>query len=264
MTTESPENSTAEPAGPAPGRPRHRVRGVLGGAVLALAVAAGAGWTAVVVRGADRDPGAATWRLPKASVGEPVGDTGMSALLLPYEAGRYGPGPDLNGFGSDAELTGAQATAQRRRSLAGLPRSQRLLMERRIDRNPVKGMAMRSYVSTAGASSGSAEGFTAQFVLARLADRSTAHSEAALQRRLLQSAGTLREGPAVRGHEDDAACFSPSADPEQRFGVMVCFGSVGDVMVVATATAAGPLDRERAAEMVTAQFDRIKDPGKAV
>jgi hypothetical protein len=239
---------------------------MLGGAAVALAVVAGVGWTAVVVHGADRDPGAATWRLPKASVGEPAKDTGMSTLLLPYEEGRYGPGPDVNEFGSEAELSGAQATAQRKRSLAGLPRSQRLLMERRFDRAPVKGAAMRSYVNDAGASSESGEEFTARVMLTRMADQGAAHSEAALQRRLLGSVESLREGPAVKGHEDDAACFLPPADPEERLGAMVCLGSVGDIVVFATVTAAGPLDRQEgeAADMVTAQFDRIEDPGKAV
>ncbi|MCZ0208143.1 hypothetical protein OZK63_22285 [Streptomyces sp. UMAF16] len=262
MTTETPENSVPGPAGP--GRPRRRVGLVLGGAAAALAVVAGVSWTAVVVHGADRDPGAATWRLPRASVGKSAKDTGVSTLLLPYEEGRYGPGPDMNEFGSDAELTGAEATAQRKRSLAGLPRSQRLLMERRYDREPVKGIAMRSYVSTAGASSGSGEEFTAQVMLVRMADRLAVGSEAALQRRLLGSARSLREGPAVKGHEDEAACFLPPADPEEQIGTMVCLGSVGDVLVLATATTAGELDRQEAADMVAAQFDRIEDPGKAV
>ncbi|CAL9306065.1 hypothetical protein [Streptomyces sp. SudanB182_2057] len=265
MTTETPENPVPEPAGPAPGRPRRRIGPVLGGAAVALAVVAGVSWTAVVVHGADRDPGAATWQLPKASVGKPAKDTGMSTLLLPYEEGRYAPGPDMDEFGSDAELTGAQATAQLKRSLAGLPRSQRLLMERRLGREPVKGIAMRSYASPAGASSESGEEFTAQVVLVRMADRSAADSEAALRRRLLGSVESLREGPAVKGHEDDAACFLPPADPDEELGAMVCSGSVGDVLVLTTATAAGPLDRqEEAADMITAQFDRIEDPGKAV
>ncbi|MFF9025536.1 hypothetical protein [Streptomyces eurythermus] len=262
--TESPENPAPEPAGSAPGRPRRRAGRVLGGAVVALAVVAGVSWTAVVVHGADRDPGAAAWRMPKASVGKPAKDTGMSTLLLPYEEGRYRPGPDMNEFGSDVELTGAQATALRKRSLAGLPRSQRLLMERRFDREPVKGMAMRSYVSTAGSSSESGEEFTAQVMLMRVAGRAAVGFEAALQRRLLGSAESLRKGPAVKGHEGDAACFLPSADAEEEIGAMVCAGSVGDVLVLATATTAGPQDRQQAADMVAAQFDRIEDPGKAV
>ncbi|WDM15691.1 hypothetical protein J3S85_31830 [Streptomyces lavenduligriseus] len=262
--TESPDNPAPEPAASAAGRPRRRAGRVLGGAVVALAVVAGVSWTAVVVRGADRDPGAPVWRMPKASVGEPAEDTGMSTLLLPYEEGRYAPGPDMNEFGSDAELTGAQATAQRERSLAGLPRSQRLLMERRMDREPVKGIAMRSYVGTAGVSSESGEAFTAQVMLVRVADRPAADSEAALQRRLLGSVESLREGPAVKGHEDDAACFLPPAGTEEQIGTMVCLGSVGDVLVLATATTVGPLDRQEAADLVAAQFDRIEDPGKAV
>lgn len=270
MTTETPENSAPEPAGRAPGRPRRRAGLVLGGAAAALAVVAGVSWTAVVVHGADRAPGAATWRMPKASVGEPVKDTGLSPLLLPYEEGRYGPGPDMGEFGSDTELTGAQAAARRKRSLAGLPRSQRLLMERRLDREPVKGMAMRSYARTAGVSSESGGEFTAEVMLVRMADRPAVDSGAALRRRLLGSGESLREGPAVKGHEDDAACFLPPDDPDdpddpdERLDAMVCLGSVGDVVVLTSVTAAGPLDRQEAAGMVAAQFDRIKDPGKAV
>jgi hypothetical protein len=125
-------------------------------------------------------------------------------------------------------------------------------------------MALRSYVGPAGDSSEpGAEEFTVQIVLARVADRRTAHSVAAAQRLLLDSAETVRKGPAVKGHED-AACFLPPKDVVEGLDGMLCVGSVGDVVL--TATAAGPesLDRQEVADMVTAQFDRIKDPGKAV
>ncbi|MEV4340086.1 hypothetical protein [Streptomyces sp. NPDC049590] len=234
--------------------------------MLALAVVAGVSWTAVVVHGADRAPGAAGWRLPEASEGRPAesGGAGLGGLLLPYGEHRYRPGPDLNEFGSDIELTGAQTAALRKRSLARLPRSQRLAMERQIDRQPVKGMALRSYVGPAGASAGSdAEEFTVQITLARVADRRTAHSLAAAQRLLLGSAETVREGPAIKGHEG-AACFLPPKDVVEGLDAMLCVGSVGDVVLTASATGTEALDRQEVADMVTAQFDRIKDPGKAV
>ncbi|MFF5859941.1 hypothetical protein ACFY8B_30720 [Streptomyces sp. NPDC012751] len=264
---ERPE--AARPPVPDGPRRRSRRRGarVAGGVALLLAVVAGVTWTAVTVHGADRDPGAATWRLPKPSAGRPAGHggTGLRAMLLPYGEDRYGRGPDMDGYGSDAELSGAQATALRKRSLAEVPRSRRRLLERQIDRSPVKGMAMRSYLSSArvgGEEATSGEVFALEIVLSRMDER-TVRSMTAYQHEFAEAMKVFRKGPAVEGHED-TACFLPPTDKEERLDMMVCSGYVGDVLVVATATAVKPLDENGVVEMVAAQLDRIKDPGKAI
>ncbi|MYW47351.1 hypothetical protein [Streptomyces sp. SID161] len=276
MTTGNTEHDVQAPqtgpvpagvSGPSAARPRRRAGLVAGGTALLLAVTGAVGWTAVAVHGADRDPGAATWRLPAATADEPAGvkDTGLSAMLLPYGKDRYGRGPDSAAFGSDVELSGRQATALRKRALAEVPRSRRRLLERQIDRNPVKGMALRSYLSSPApdASEASTGGvFTIEIVLTRM-DRDTARSTSAYQRMFLNAMKGLRKGPAVAGHED-TVCFLPPADRTERLDQMVCSGYVGDVLVTTSANAAKPLDREGVAEMVAAQLDRIEDPGKAV
>ncbi|MBL1081771.1 hypothetical protein JK359_07210 [Streptomyces actinomycinicus] len=262
MTTERTEHPEAQAR---PRRSRRRPALVAGGVALLLAVGAGAGWTAVTVHGADRDPGAATWRLAKPSAGKPAkGGDGLSAMLLPY-GDEYGRGPDLDEFGSDAELSGRQATALRRRSMADLPRSQRRLLERRLDRNPVKGMAMRSYLSSAQFTedeAASGEVFALEIVLTRMDQRSV-RSMTAYQHEFAEAMKIFRKGPAVEGHEN-TACFLPPTDSGEKLDMMVCSGYVGDVLVSATATAAKPLDKKGVAQMVAAQLDRIKDPGKAV
>ncbi|MFF5013905.1 hypothetical protein [Streptomyces sp. NPDC001165] len=248
--------------------PRRRIALLAGGAALLLAAVAGVGWTAVVVHEAEHDPGAATWRLPKASADKPAKaqGTGLSAMLLPYGEDRYGRGPDLAGFGSDAELSGRQATALRKESLAELPRSQRRSLERQIDRNPVKGMAMRSYLSTVQVSDSEASSggvFTLQIVLSQMADRRIVRSMTTFQQEFFSAMKIFRKGPAIEGHKN-AACFLPPTDSGEKLDMMVCSGYVGDVLVTATATSAGPLDKKGVAEMLAAQLNRIKDPGKAV
>ncbi|MEU3857168.1 hypothetical protein AB0F03_07310 [Streptomyces sp. NPDC028722] len=272
--TPAPATAPEDPADAAvpdgPGRPRRfrrRPALVAGATALLLGVVAAVSVTAVTVYYARLAPGAATWHLPEPSEGRPgkPAATGLSGLLLPYGEDRYGRGPDVAEFGSDTELSGRQATALRKRSLAALPRSQRLLLERQIDRNPIKGMAMRSYLSaprTTDAEGASGRVFTLEIVLTRM-DRRTARSSTAGQREFLAAMKNLRKGPAVEGH-DDAGCFLPPAGWTDELDMMVCSGYVGDVLVTATATAAGPLDQKGVADMVAAQLDRIKDPGKAV
>ncbi|MGW0766880.1 hypothetical protein [Streptomyces sp. NPDC002676] len=276
MTSENTENPVnTEVADPAPEvpAPRRRLRprrlaAVAGGAALVLVTVAGVGYTAVTVNGADRSPGAPGWRLPKAAKGKPVAEkaTGLRAMLLPYGEDQYGRGPDIAEFGSDAELSGRQATDLRKQSLRNLPRSQRRLMEREIDKNPVRGLAMRSYVSTAHAAGSilyAEEAFTVEIALSQMANERTLHSSVAAQHRLFDAMKGVRKGPEIEGHKN-AACFLPPAESGQSLDTMTCSGYVGDVLVVATVAAAKPLDKKGAAEMIRAQFDRIKDPGKAV
>ncbi|MET7287710.1 hypothetical protein [Streptomyces sp. NPDC005573] len=272
MTSENTNNPEAgeassppdAPAGPRRSRPG-RVVAVVGTAVLALAVVAGVGCTAVTVNGADRAPGAPGWRLPDFAKREAAEEkpAGIRAMLLSY-GDRYGRGPDIGEFGSDTELSGRQATVLQKQSLRNLPRSERRLMEREIDKNPVKGIAMRSYVSTADAAHAGKNVFTVEIELSRMANQRIARSVGRAQRDFFDAVKVFTEGPEIEGHQDQAGCYVLPAGPDGKLGQMLCSGYVGDVLVIATATAAEPLDKKGVAEIVRAQLDRIKDPGEAV
>ncbi|MFF7982377.1 hypothetical protein ACFZDK_25145 [Streptomyces sp. NPDC007901] len=253
-----------DPTAPAPKRPRNRRRvavlaatGVLVGAVLA-----GGGYTVVTVRDAERDPGSPSWSLPKApKEAKAAAATGLRGMLLPYDGDTYLRGPDMAEFGSDVALSGRQATLLRKESVKDLPRSQRRELERQIDRNPVKGMAMRSYVST-DVTPG--DQFTMEFVLAQMGNARAVRSIAGVQKEFFDALKVFRKGPEIEGFKDSTACFLPPADSDEKLDMMFCSGYVGDVLVTATATAAKPLDKKGAAEMLRAQLDRIKEPGAAV
>ncbi|MEU2425219.1 hypothetical protein ABZ619_30085 [Streptomyces sp. NPDC007851] len=242
-------------------RDRRRIAFVAGVGVLVAAVLAGAAYTVVTVRGADRDAGAPVWRLPKAvKQTKPAAGTGLRGMLLPYDA-SYGRGPDMAQFGSDAALSGREAELLRAESIKDLPRSQQRDLQRQFDRNPVKGMAMRSYVNTEVPY---ANTYTMRIVLAQLGSRGTVRSLARQQEGYLAALKLLRKGPAIKGYENSTACFLVSSGSKETLDLMYCSGYVGDVLVTATATAAKPLNQRSAADMLRAQLDRIKDPGASV
>ncbi|MFC9158850.1 hypothetical protein ACFTT0_28145 [Streptomyces bauhiniae] len=245
-----------------PAGPRRTTRVV--GAALALVTLAAVGCTAVVVHGADRSPGAPAWRLPQAAKEKkaPEKQSGLRALLLPFGEERYVRGPEVAQFGSDTELTGRQTSDLLRQSLRSLPRSQRLQLERQYEKNPVKGMAVRSYTSTAWAGEDS-HAFTVEMVLSR-SDRSTLRARNRSQQQFIDTMKIFRKGPAIKGHEDHAACFLPPAVDGDKLDSMSCSGYVGDIGVTAWIEGTAPLDLKGAADMMRAQFDRIKEPGEAV
>ncbi|MFJ9347080.1 hypothetical protein [Streptomyces sp. NPDC101237] len=256
------ETTAADPVPDAPKRPRDRRRiAVVGGVgVLVVAMLAGITCTAVAVQGADRDAGAPVWRLPKAAEAtKPAGDSGLQGMLLPYST-LHQRGPDMAQFGSDVALSGEQAALLRKESIKDLPRLQRQRMERQIDRNPVKGMAMRSYMNYG---TGGTE-YTVEIDLAQMGNQRTVRSVAALQNEFLDTLKVLRKGPEIKGYKDSASCFLPVADSAEKLDMMFCTGYVGDVLITATAIAGKPLDKDNAASMLRAQFDRIKQPGASV
>ncbi|MEU6199401.1 hypothetical protein [Streptomyces sp. NPDC047061] len=258
-----PALAAPAPAAPTPKRPRapRRIAVLVASGVLAAAVLGAGAWTVVAVHDADRDPGAPVWSLPKAAKETKAASAGgLRGMLLPYGSDTYGRGPDMAEFGSDAALTGAQATLLRKESIKDLPRSQRRELERQMDRNPVRGMAMRSYVSK------DAPGYpyTMEIVLAQMGNERTVRSTAGVQKELFDALKVFRKGPEIKGYKDSTACFLTPAGKDVKLDTMFCSGYVGDILVTATATAAKPLDKQSAADMLRAQLDRIKEPGAAV
>ncbi|MFJ9735880.1 hypothetical protein ACIRUL_31785 [Streptomyces sp. NPDC101171] len=248
------------------GRRRIRVSVVAGCVLLAGALVAGVGHTVVTVRAADRGAGPPLWRFPRTAADEKKAEPrhGLAGMLVPYGTGTWVPGPDIGEFGADAELTGAQATALRKRSVSGLPRTTRKEMERQIDRQHITGMAMRSYFSAQSQPYlWNEEVYAVSITLSRMGDESAARRISTSTNKIVQELGALRAGPAVKGHED-AKCFrSPKGSGEGVNG-MFCSAYVGDVLVTITASGAKTLDGDGVAKLLATQLDRIAEPGAAV
>ncbi|MFD8911060.1 hypothetical protein [Streptomyces sp. NPDC059575] len=266
MTTEREPDVNAVPARPdapehsaAQGR-RRRLPVILGVSGLALVTLAGVGVTGVVVSRADRAPGAPVWRFPAAEkeAAAPA-STGLRKMLLPYGKDRYVRGPDVAEFGPDVVLTGPRADAWRKRAYQHLPRSDRQLLDERYEKNPLKAVALRSYVSSALPADGE-DTYSVRIELAQRRDRTTGST----RERLHDAVAHFPKGPAVEGHEDDAACLLPPNAARAAIGLMMCVGYAGDISVTAWVIGAAPADRKEAADMVGAQLDRIEERGEAV
>ncbi|MFJ2263932.1 hypothetical protein ACIOKD_37540 [Streptomyces sp. NPDC087844] len=250
------------------------VAGVACGALL-VAVVGGTGFTVVAVDGADRDAGAPVWRFPKQSADDekPKEEvdgkkTGLASLLVPYgtdpDADGFSRGPDIDEFGSDSQFSGRQATDLRKQSIRDLPRSQRLRLEKQIDKQHIQGMAMRSYVSPSDSLDYGGDGkvFTVDVVLSRM-DKKTVRDLATFQSEFLNALEIFRKGPKIEGHKN-AQCFLPPKDAVDKLDLMVCSAYRGDVMVSATAYGVKPLNTKGVAVFLREQLDRIAEPGEAV
>jgi len=247
-----------------------RIAAIAVSVVVAGAVVAGVGCTVVTVNGADRDAGAPVWTFPKGGkAGEvqaaPV--KGLGGMLVPYGSDGWSRGPDIGEFGYDAQLSGARATALAKESLSGLPRSQRKELEKRIDKQHISGIAMRSYVSTEELSSVYTDQASVMAVqLAQMASTSAVRNLARSQQGFLDALGVFDEGPKIEGHKG-AACYLPPVDEEDgKNGLesMYCVAAQGNVLVTLTATSAKPLQKTGIAMFLREQLDRIEEPGEAV
>jgi len=239
---------------------RGRIAAVAGCALLALAVVGGVGYTVVTVNGADRDAGAPVWKFPKdAAERKAAAAKGLSAVLQPYTADGYVRGPDIAEFGSDAELTGREATALRKEEFSGLPRSQRLLLEKQVDREQIKGMAMRSYLYPAAQEINS---YTVRVQLVQMDDKA-ARSLVTYENELLGQVSVFRKGPAVPGHKD-AKCFLPTSVAGEKLTEMYCFASQADTMISLIASGTKSMDTKEIALFLSGQLNRVKTTGEAV
>ncbi|GAA2481038.1 hypothetical protein [Streptomyces longisporus] len=261
-----PTAASAQPAAPA-GKPRRRGRivAVTGSALLAVAVAAGVGYTVVTVNGADRDAGAAVWKFPKqkSADGERKAPAkGLSGMLLTYTDG-WKRGPDLGDFAADTELSGAQATALRKESLRNLPRTQRRQLEKLIDKQHIEGMAMRSYVKGAGSEFFSDTAVAVNIQLSQMKNRAAVRNISASQNEFLDRLDVFRKGPKIEGYKD-AACFLPPKDSGEDLEAMFCSAYRGNVLVTLTADGVKPFDSKGIAQLLKDQLDRIAEPGEAV
>ncbi|MFF7748411.1 hypothetical protein ACFZCP_03970 [Streptomyces sp. NPDC007971] len=246
---------------------RRRTAGVLGAALLALTVVAGVGFTAVTVSGADRDPGKPVWTFPGAQAKSKGNQQapGLRGMLLPFDrsATGYTRGPDIGGFGSDAELDGAEATALRKQSIRGLPPQTRRKLEEMIDKQHIVGMAMRSYQRADTWSVSQKHAFTISFQLLQMENRTSVRDLAAGQRETFTALQVFRKGPAIPGHKNAACFLTPKGDGE-KLARMFCSAYAGNVLVGVNVSGNRSLDTNALALFVARQLDRIKDPGESV
>ncbi|MFE2715397.1 hypothetical protein ACFXKI_26305 [Streptomyces mirabilis] len=248
---------------------RGRIAAVAGSVLLVAAVLGGAGYTVVTVQDADRDPGAPAWTFPVPAPNDAKtakSASGLAAMLVPYGTEGTSRGPDIGEFGSDASLSGPEATALRKEALRDLPRSQRRELEKRIDKQRTKGIAMRSYLSTSSGFSSTLyadSGFTMSVELAQIEDKAAVKGMSTFQNEFFDALKIFRKGPEIKGHKN-AKCFLPPKDKDEKLDMMVCSAYQGDVLVSATAYGAKPLNTKGVAMLLREQLDRIAEPGEAV
>lgn len=259
--------AVTEPGAPAkkPVR-RGRIAAIAGSVLLAGVVVTGVGYTVVTVDGADRDAGAPVWKFPKAKADDEkaAAAKGLAGVLVPYGTDGWYRGPDLGEFGSDAELSGAQATALLKESLSDLPRSQRKQLEKEYDKHPVKGIAMRSYLSGETSSLNVNDGiYEVSILLTRMDSRAQARDLSTFQNDFLDALDIFRKGPAIKGYKN-AQCFLPPKDADEDLDAMYCSAYQGDILLSATADGVKPLDTKGVAMLLAEQLDRIAEPGEAV
>jgi len=261
----SSEELTAE----AVGKPvrRGRIAVIAGAALLAVAVIGGVGYTVVTVNGADRDAGDAVWTFPKVSAEKATGGGKVSTLaaaLVPYGPDGWSQGPDLEEYGHDVAFSGAQATALRKDALRELPLKQRKPLEKEIDKQHTKGLAMRSYVSTdEQASVYTDKASTVSIVLAQIADKTAVRNASRFQNEFLDALGVFRPGPSINGYKD-AKCFLSPKDADEKLDTIYCSAYQGEILVTLTAKSARPMQTYAIGRLLQEQLDRIKDPGEAV
>ncbi|MEU6221247.1 hypothetical protein ABZ845_27635 [Streptomyces sp. NPDC047022] len=247
---------------------RGRLAAVAGTVLLAAALVAGVGYTVVTVNGADHDAGAPVWKAPpeaKESGAKKAPASALAGMLVPYGTDGLTRGPDIEQYGSDAALSGREAADNAKASFQDLPRTQRLRLEQQIDKQHIKGLAMRSYLSGMheGATGLDRNAFTMDITLLQLENNAAVRNASDSRSALLGSLDMVRKGPEIQGYKD-AHCFLAPKDADEKLDSMFCTAYQGDVLVTATVSAAKPLDTKGAARLLRTQLDHIADPGEAV
>ncbi|MDQ0831846.1 hypothetical protein QF032_003690 [Streptomyces achromogenes] len=274
-TPEATAAGTAVVGAPVAPRARRagRIVAVAGSVLLACALVGGVGYTVVTVQNADRETGSPTWEFPRVPAvaddkaggngkKEGAAGSGLSALLLPYGTDGYQPGPDLAEFGPDAEFSGAQATALRKESLKDLPNASRRKLEKLIDKERIKGVAMRSY-AVDWSDYNIKDTITLDVTLSRQENPTAVRRSATAFNGFVTAMDVFRKGPKIEGHPD-ARCFLSPKGESTDLGTALCTAAVGDVLVSVTSAAPEPIDGTFVAKFFAKQLDRIDDPGQAV
>ncbi|MCF6524165.1 hypothetical protein [Streptomyces sp. JJ36] len=237
------------------------LRTLLTGLLVFAAAGGGVAWTAVTVTGADRTAPTTVWEKPEKTPSEddPAPnaakgrqDNPLSRQLLPVPA-NYRLGPDIDEFGNDVHLTGAQATALMEQGGADLPPAQRREHRKFVRNLDVQGLAMRSYVLYSN-------DLAVEIQLAHMKNRKAVRELATGRKQLVKELSILRDGPGIKGYRD-AACLLPPKDEESDLELMLCTAHQDDMLVTLTASGTKPFREDDVADLLKKQLDRLAKGG---
>lgn len=248
---------------------RRRLLGVVLPAVLVLGAAGGGlAYTKHTADSADVTAPTTVWNESDGEPGkDPAGDVGrgkdsteLSRLLLPVPDG-YRLGPDIQSYGNDSELSGAQAVALLKEAGLGVSGAKRREYERRVDKLGVQGIALRSYLSDE-------DDLVLNTQIVRMKNKKHIHDLHTFRTELL---GFLRvpKGPKIKDHKKAACYMTP---PQSRSGTdespplhgMVCTAYDGELTVSVTASGTKPFSKSTVAALVKDQLDHIVSPGEYI
>ncbi|MEV6106825.1 hypothetical protein AB0M28_19220 [Streptomyces sp. NPDC051940] len=258
-TPPAPGDHTTPPGEPA--APRRRLRllvPVLATVVVLGAVGGGVAHTANYVDTADKKAPTTYWRKSdktrKSADGAPgASHTGVGKLLLPV-GDNYRPGPDIDEFGNDTELTGKQALALLKQGARGLPGKMRREYVKAVEKQKIQGQAMRSYA-------GKSSDLVVEIQLTQMSEKAAKDAER-FQKALVDVWDSLPPGPKIKGYKNAVCAFAPK-DTWEKQDVLHCTAAKGGVLVTLTAYGPRKIDRKAVATMLKAQLDRVTDGEKA-
>ncbi|MFJ6848984.1 hypothetical protein ACIQM3_00380 [Streptomyces sp. NPDC091271] len=267
---EAPEATGAhEPTGapdPAarPGRARRILLTALPFVLVLGAVGGAATYTKITVDGADRSVETTVWKVsarkpgkdPARDTSRGRADTALSKLMLPVPEG-YRLGPDDGEHGNDDEVDGERAVAAMKESNRGLAGKERREYDKRIDKLRVQGVAFRSYVTQE-------DDLEVHAAIVRMKDKKSVRGFHAFQTGLFDALGIFREGPKIKGHTRNAACYLQPKDSDSDIEEMVCAAYDGELSISYSATGIKPVDEAAVAELLKDQLDHITSPGEYV
>ncbi|WP_165984876.1 hypothetical protein [Streptomyces sp. YIM 98790] len=243
-----------------------------GGALHVRSVVAGADRSAPVDHGVDALTGASENGAEEAPPGR--SHTELSALLLPYPKYVH-PGPDIGEWGNDAEISGEEATAMIKDSVAGMPRDYRRDFHDWADRLEISGVALRSYASPRDST-------VTEIVITAYGSAADAEEHHERLTGLVDDIGVFRSGPKAKDYPDARCHLQPQGedmlrlldiDPEDvdlsdmeepELDSMFCTAVVGERHVLFRAYGGLPLPERKLAGMLTDQLDHLESPGTYV
>lgn len=207
--------------------------------------------------------------------------TELSALLLPAQ-GPYHLGPDIGEWGNDAEMTGEEATALLKDSVADWPRDFREEMQRVVDELDLRGVAMRSYEKhRLNLAADDPRALVVETTLTAYGAAADAEDMHAGVRDQIQDSGVFQDGPEVPGFPEARCYVAPTGEDLLRFmdidpdeigyveedsdpDRMTCTAATGEYHISLTAYGTVPLLDDDVAELLADQLSHIDSPGTFV
>ncbi|MFB4422954.1 hypothetical protein C5F59_017870 [Streptomyces sp. QL37] len=270
-SAEAPETtgSAHEPTGapdPAarPGRARRILLTALPLVLVLAAVGGAATYTKITVDGADRSVETTVWKVsdrkpgkdPARDTSRGRADTALSKLMLPVPKG-YRLGPDDGENGNDDEVDGERAVAAMKESNRGLAGKERREYDKRIDKLRVQGIVFRSYITQE-------DDLEVHAAIVRMKNKKSVRDFHTFQTGLFDALGIFREGPKVKGHTRNAACYLQPKDSDSDIEDMVCAAYDGELSISYSASGIKPVDKAAVAELLKDQLDHITSPGEYI